>query len=454
MTEGRQGTKRYAIVGTGSRATMYIDAICGQFAPYCDLVGLCDTSAVRAGYHNQRLAARYGRDEVPFWPAEHFSLMLSQARPDIVIVTTVDAFHHHYIIGAMEQGCDVITEKPMTIDAEKVGAVLAAVRETSRHLTVTFNYRYAPGFTRLRQVIAEGAIGTPHLVDFSWMLDTSHGADYFRRWHREKPMSGGLLVHKASHHFDLVNWWTGSWPATVFALGSLAFYGSKAAAARGESYAHSRYTGTSLNDPFALDLGRSEMLRGLYRDAEQETGYVRDRNVFGEGISIEDTMAVSARYQNGVLLSYSLVAYTPWEGLRVAITGDKGRAELYERHGAHVIEQTPTGTEAGADDRQLRQILLYPMFQGPTEVDIPAGKGSHGGDGHMLEQLFDPAAPPDPWGRTASHLDGAAAVLLGAAANRSIATGDVVAIKDLGADLPPHPASSDPEPGAGPPLKR
>ena len=40
-----------------------------------------------------------------------------------------------------------------------------------------------------------------------WLLDTRHGADYFRRWHRNKNNSGGLMVHKATHHFDLVNWW-------------------------------------------------------------------------------------------------------------------------------------------------------------------------------------------------------------------------------------------------------
>ncbi|MGA3220680.1 MAG: Gfo/Idh/MocA family oxidoreductase, partial [Acidimicrobiales bacterium] len=210
---------------------------------------------------------------------------------------------------------------------------------------------------------------------------------------------------------------------------------------RGESYANSRYTGNVAGDPFALDLDRSEMLRGLYRDAEQETGYIRDRNVFGDDISIEDTMVVSARYRSGALLSYSLVAYSPWEGLRVAITGDKGRVELYERHGAHVIEEAPTGTEAtgspGAGPQ--REILLFPMFHGPVEVDIPAGKGSHGGDGYMLEQLFGAEPPPDPWGRSASHLDGAAAVLLGAAANRSIATGRTVTIENLGVTLPQRP---------------
>ena len=80
----------------------------------------------------------------------------------------------------------------------------------------------------------DGAIGTPTAVDFSWVLDTSHGADYFRRWHRERDKSGGLLVHKATHHFDAVNWFVDSYPQRVFCMGELKFYGKRAAAERAE----------------------------------------------------------------------------------------------------------------------------------------------------------------------------------------------------------------------------
>jgi predicted dehydrogenase len=433
MTEQEPARTRYALVGTGSRATMYIDAICGTYSRHCDLVGLCDTSSVRIAYHNHRLADRYQRAEVPGYPASQFDLMLTQQRPDVVIVTTVDAYHHVYIIAAMEHGCDVVSEKPMTTDDVKVAAILAAIEDTRRRLTVTFNYRYSAAYTRVRQLIAEGAIGTPRLVDFSWMLDTSHGADYFRRWHREKNMSGGLMVHKATHHFDLINWWLDAWPSTVYALGSLAFYGREAATGRGESYAYSRYTGHADDDPFALDLDRSPMLRGLYRDAEEQSGYLRDRNVFGDDISIEDTMVVAAGYRSGALLSYSLVAYSPWEGLRVAITGDRGRLELYERHRAHVIEDTPTGQ--AYDGEAERRLQLFPMFRSPVEVDIESG-GPHAGDNLMLEQIFARNPPPDPWRRAASHLDGAASVLLGVAANRALASSGPVSIGQLAAALP------------------
>jgi len=382
---------------------MYIDAICGTYSENCELVALCDTSSVRVAYHNKRIAESHHRAGVPAYDAARFSDLLAEQRPDVVIVTTVDAYHHLYIVAAMEQGRDVITEKPMTIDADKVAAILETADRTGRKLTVTFNYRYAPAYAKLRELIQDGAIGTPRLVDFSWMLDTSHGADYFRRWHRHKEFSGGLLVHKATHHFDLVNWWLGSWPATVFAFGSLAFYGRSAAEARGETYSYSRYTGQAEGDPFALELDRNPFLRGLYLDAEQETGYLRDRNVFDEGITAEDTMAVTARYGSGALLSYSLVAYSPWEGLTVAITGDNGRLELDERH-----------------DPVIR---LRPMFKEPVDIELAADVSPHAGDAEMLARLFAAEPPPDPFGRAASHLDGAASVLLGVAANEAIATG-------------------------------
>lgn len=440
--------RRYAIVGTGIRAMMYVDAICGPYADSCQLVGLCDLSAVRMRFQNERIAHKYGLDARPVYAAERFEEMIRETRPDTVIVTTVDGFHHDYIARAMRAGCDVLTEKPMTTTAAKAQVIFDAIAETGRSLRVGFNYRYAPSFTALHQIVAEGRIGTPQLVDFSWMLDTSHGADYFRRWHREKENSGGLLVHKASHHFDLANWWISSWPEEIFGMGGLRFYGRSNAEARGEGRPYERYTGVAeaAGDPFGFDMSWSRILRGLYLDAEEETGYLRDRNVMGEPITIEDTMAVTARYRSGALLSYSLVAYSPWEGLRVAITGDRGRVELYETHGAHVLP----AHEGPADDADGREALtayrtpissvrLFPMFHPPEDIPIDSVDGDHGGgDTIMLEQLFSPEPPPDPHGWAASHLDGAASLLIGVGANLSMETGRPVRADEI-LKLPPHP---------------
>ena len=425
--------KRYAIVGTGSRAGMFVKATTTTYADVAELVAFCDQSQTRMNWYNQQLATTIGLAPRPTYLEEQFDQMIAETQPDTVIVTTIDSTHHHYITRAMALGCDAITEKPMTTDLPKLQAIFEAIEQTGRSLRVTFNYRYAPAYTQFRQLLIDGAVGQPLAVDFSWMLDTSHGADYFRRWHREKQNSGGLLVHKASHHFDLVNWWVDAYPTSVFAMGALNFYSRKNAEARGESYPYTRYTGVpeAQNDPFALFLTSKEALRGLYLEAEAETGYIRDRNVFGEPITIEDTLAVTARYSNGVLLSYCLVAYSPWEGLRVAITGTQGRIEMdIEESITHLLGDGQVSASKGPF-KQAR-MRVFPMFGQGYEVDVPVGEGGHGGaDPVMLEQIFSPTPPPDPYHRAASHIDGAASVLVGIAANQAMSTGRMVCIDDL-----------------------
>lgn len=425
--------KRYALVGTGSRSSMFLDAITTTYRDVAELVALCDISQTRMDWHNQRMAASVGLTPVPTYLAADFDRMIAETKPDTVIVTTMDSTHHIYIARAMELGCDVISEKPMTVDAEKARIIFDAIERTGKSLRVTFNYRYSPAYTKLRDLVMTGHVGKPLSVDFTWLLDTSHGADYFRRWHREKHNSGGLLVHKSTHHFDLVNFWIDSYPVAVTAMGDLMFYGRKNAEGRGEHYPYERYTGVpeAADDPFALTLDDKEAFRGLYLNAEAETGYLRDRNVFGEPITIEDTMSVSVRYQNGAILSYCLVAYSPWEGLRVAITGTKGRVELDV---VESINHLQGGDSADASKGAFKraQLRVFPMFGQGYEVEIPKAVGGHGGaDPVMLEQIFSPNPPFDPYYRAASHIDGAASIMTGISANESIRTGKLIMVNDL-----------------------
>ncbi|MBI2941432.1 MAG: Gfo/Idh/MocA family oxidoreductase, partial [Chloroflexi bacterium] len=210
--------KRYAFAGASNRAlSMYARPIAERYAATARIVGFHDVNATRAAY----VSAHCGAAPV----FADFDAMIEVTRPDCVIVTTIDRYHHEYIIRALAAGCDVITEKPMTIDDAKCRAILAAEASSGRKVTVTFNYRFTPYITRVKGLLRDGAVGTPLHVDLEWFLDTRHGADYFRRWHRRKENSGGLLVHKATHHFDMVNWWIEDEPHTVFAQGDRRVYG-------------------------------------------------------------------------------------------------------------------------------------------------------------------------------------------------------------------------------------
>ncbi|MFD1953576.1 Gfo/Idh/MocA family protein [Paenibacillus thailandensis] len=422
--------KKYALVGTGGRAEFFYSAIATDYKETSELVAFCDINQIRMDYANRRLTEKYDYHAVNTYKADRFDDMIKTEKPDVVIVTSVDRTHHTYIIRAMELGCDVITEKPMTVDEKKCQEILDAVERTGRNVRVTFNYRYAPHHTKARELIADGTIGKVTSVHFEWLLNTKHGADYFRRWHRDKRNSGGLLVHKSTHHFDLVNFWIGSQPESVFAYGDLLFYGRENAEARGVTKFYDRATGhpNAEGDPFALPLDRNEHLKAMYLDAEPEDGYRRDQSVFGDGISIEDTMGVLVRYKNNAIMTYSLNAYLPWEGYRIAFNGTKGRIEM------SIVEQSYVnsgGKKSEEGALKAKTIKVFPMFAEPYEVDVEEGAGGHGGgDPVLLNDLFGTPVE-DKFKRAANHIDGARSILTGIAANRSIQTGQQIKIDEL-----------------------
>lgn len=423
---------RYAAVGTGGRIVMFIDPIVKTYGADAELVGLCDTSETRRTYHQQRLSREYGMAPVKTYA--DFDQMMDEQRPDCVIVCVPDYLHHEFIVRALDRGADVISEKPLTTDADKYRQIAEAVQRTGRRVRTTFNMRWTAGIGKVRELIAAGEIGEVKHVDFEYFLNTSHGADYFRRWHSQKKFSGGLLIHKSTHHFDVINWWINGIPRQVFAMGDLVFYGKKNAEKRGDhqltTYRRYQENPDPAADPFHLDIAENETMRALYLDAEKDSGYLRDENVFREGITIEDSMSLLIKYRDGTMVTYSLNAYSPSEGFRASISGDRGRIEYYEPHATHII----TGDEKVEllSTKHQSSLILQKHFQEPQDVEIEVLTGGHGGgDPRLQEQIFSHHPPADTMGRNAGHEQGAASLLIGAAANISMTTNQPVQISDL-----------------------
>lgn len=422
--------KRFVQVGAGGRARFFYEALAKTYSDTSEIVAFCDVNQLRLEYAQKNLMENFGYQKVNLYGADEFDKMIEIEKPDCVIVTSIDRTHHKYIIRAMELGCDVISEKPMTTDNVKCQQILDTVKRTGKNLRVSFNYRYAPHHSQVRRLIMDGVIGEVKQVHFEWLLDTSHGADYFRRWHRDKRNSGGLLVHKATHHFDLVNFWLGTRPKQVFAFGDLMFYGRENAENRGITKFYYRAHGAenAKDDPFALKMEGNTLMENLYLKAEEADGYLRDQSVFGDGISIEDVMNVLVKYESGAIMSYSLNAFSPKEGFRVVFTGTKGRMEVEVTEVSYVNAGGDKNMEGAA---KTRSIKVFPMFAEPYDVDMERGVGGHGGgDPVLLNDIFG-VPEYDPLHRAASHVDGAMSILTGVAANKSIATGMPVNIDDL-----------------------
>ncbi len=442
--------KRYAQVGIGGRAAMFQEAILETFTDTCQMVGYCDSNQGRL--EKAVTDAREKGTELKGYPAEDFDKMIAEAKPDCVIVTTRDCYHDEYLCRAMELGCDVITEKPMTTDEKKCARILETRKRTGRNVTVTFNYRYSPPRTQIKELLMSGAIGNVLSIDFHWLLDTRHGADYFRRWHRNKKNSGGLMVHKATHHFDLINWWLSSVPETVYANGKREFYTPETGDRYGLTNRGDRCheCPESAKCPFFLDMAGNENLTALFLDHEKHDGYFRDRCVFGSDIDIEDTMNVIVKYRNNATLSYSLNAFMPWEGHLVSINGTRGRLE-------HRCEETVyvngDGTVPGALKKEGSWTRIYPHWKPAYEVDLWDAEGGHGGaDPVMLKYIFDPDnQPKDKYMRASDQRAGAWSIMTGIAANHSIDEQRQIKIDDLvpglaEPDYPLMPSADEPLP--------
>jgi predicted dehydrogenase len=401
---------KLALIGTGNRGThTWGIPVAKNYSDVVQFVGLCDINSKRVKVAQQMI----GTSAPTF---TDFDEMVKTTNPDAVMITTPCGTHWRYIVRGLELGRRVISEKAMCTDEEQCQAIIDTQKKTGGKVTVTFNARHSPSAKKMKALLMEKAVGDVIAVEFHEYLDTSHGADYFRRWHRLKPNSGTLLVHKASHHFDQANWWLNSEPVEVTAWGELKFYGHNG------SYRSStcRACPYKKQCPFYMDITKNPDFMRMYVACESEDGYTRDGCVFKEDTDIYDVMSVRVRYENGVILTYMANTYQPFEGQQISIIGKKGRLD---------------DRSYGGGGYRINELRLTRSF-GTSEVvrDLePPRRGGHGGaDTSIQDLIFRNEPNPDPLNLRADMRAGAMSSLIGIAAYRSIERGGkTIKIKDL-----------------------
>ena len=422
------------LVGTGIRGTSFWGrTLVENYADILEFVGLCDINPGRLEY-----AKSYMGVACPLFT--NFEEMIQQTSPDLVIVTTKDSTHHQFIIKGLDMGCDVLTEKPLTTDEQKCQAILDAERRSNNKLIVGFNYRWGPYMTKIKELLQEGTIGRITSVDFHWYLNTYHGASYFRRWHGLRQSSGSLWVHKATHHFDLLNWWIDSDPEEVFAFGDLEHYGANGPF-RGDKC---RTCPHKQECKFFWDITSDQRAVDLYVKNEQYDGYIRDSCLFRPEINIYDKMSAQIKYKDNTFVNYSLTTYSPYEGWKIAFNGMNGRIDAWVdipfMKGENISQSDMHEMEMSQEEDQLmREPIIVHKLWNEFEVKyatFPRG-GHGGGDALLHEKIFRNPGLKDPYERAAGVRDGAMSALIGIAARKSIESGHPVRISEL-TDLEPR----------------
>jgi predicted dehydrogenase len=426
---------KVVLVGTGVRGTSFWGRrLVEQYSELLEFVGLCDINPGRLEY-----ALEYMKVSCPTFT--NFEEMINQTQPDLVIVTTKDSTHHEFIIKGLDMGCDVLTEKPLTTDEDKCQAILDAERRNNRKIIVGFNYRWSPYMTKIKELLSQNAIGKVTSVDFHWYLNTYHGASYFRRWHGQREFGGTLWVHKATHHFDLLNWWLDSDPAEVHAYGALEHYGSNGPF-RGDNCRSCEH---KKDCAFHWDITKDKRSMRLYADNEKYDGYIRDNCLFRHEINIYDKMSAQIKYANDVLVNYSLTTYSPYEGWRISFNGTEGRLEAWEdipyqkKENYSQAELHAAEMNQNLEDKvSYEPLIVHKLWKKHEVVMVGTERGGHGGgDKRLHDKIFVNPEAPDPLRHAAGSRDGAMSILIGIAARKSIESGEPVRIAEL-TDLEPR----------------
>lgn len=425
---------RTVLVGTGIRGTSFWGRTLVQdFPDILEFVGLCDINPGRLEY-----AREYMGVGCPTYA--DFEQMVKETKPDLVLVTTKDSTHHEFIIKGLDMGCDVLTEKPLTTDEDKCQAILDAERRSKNKLIVGFNYRWSPYPTKIKELLQAGTIGKITSVDFHWYLNTYHGASYFRRWHGLRQAGGTLWVHKATHHFDLLNWWLDSDPQEVFAYGDLEYYGSNGPF-RGD---RCRTCPHQSECKFYWDITQDRRAMDLYVKNEQYDGYIRDACLFRPEINIYDKMSAQIKYRDNTYVNYSLTTYSPYEGWKIAFNGTEGRIDAWldipYLNSESISQSDMHELEMSQEDETMHRdpVIVHKLWNEHKVHHVDYQKGGHGGGDRLLhEQIFKNPGNKDPYDRPAGVRDGAMSILIGIAARKSIESGNPVRIAEL-TDLEPR----------------
>ncbi|MCT4644313.1 MAG: Gfo/Idh/MocA family oxidoreductase [Carboxylicivirga sp.] len=422
---------KLVLIGTGVRGNSFWGKrILKEYGDIVEFVALVDHNPGRLKY-----AANYIGVDKNCGLYNSFEDMIKKEEPDLIMVTTTDATHHTYIVKSLAAGVDVLTEKPMTTDEDKCQEILDAESKYKRKVIVAFNYRWSPYNTKIKEMLDRGDIGDVVSVDFTWMLNTSHGASYFRRWHGQREHSGSLLVHKSTHHFDLLNWWLNSEPQEVFAYGDLEYYGRNPE----KKGVNCRNCNEKSSCKFYWDITKSRGDYERYVMHEKHDGYIRDNCLFRPEINIYDKMNVSIKYANNVYANYMLTTYSPWEGWRIAFNGTKGRLEAFldvpYLEKANLSQDELHAAEMDQSENQQKEgkpIILHKLWDKAETLNVPYSRGGHGGgDVRLHNQIFLHPEKEDEFKHMAGTRDGAMSILIGVAARNSIETGKPIQIGSL-----------------------
>lgn len=213
---------RWGLVGTGKRCAQHIKVL--QRFPESRIVALCDINTD----HLNKAAEMCKADPPELY--QTYSKLIEDSDLDVILVTTPNYLHHQVVIAALKSRRHVLTEKPMGITVEECNDMIRTAKDTGKILQVGLQLRYAGFYQKVHSLLRDGAIGKLKFVWFNefrgdWAKQSTDPEEDNRiNWRFHEKLSGGTLLEKSCHYFDLFRWLIGTEPVRVAATGGVNFY--------------------------------------------------------------------------------------------------------------------------------------------------------------------------------------------------------------------------------------
>ncbi len=206
---------RLGFIGLGLRGQGQALRVARDFADRAQVVALADVAP-----ENLEQAASSFASASPALN-DDWRELIARDDLDAVCISTPQFAHRDQTVAAFEAGLHVYCEKPLALSLAECDDMINAGRRAGKVLMVGQQMRYHMHLNRMRRLIDEGRIGTPQMM---WLKEFRNPFPATMQWAFDKSRSGGAVVEKSCHHFDVFTWMLGTPPVRVLASGGQAVH--------------------------------------------------------------------------------------------------------------------------------------------------------------------------------------------------------------------------------------
>jgi predicted dehydrogenase len=273
---------------------------------------------------------------------------LDKERPDLVFIGSPNFLHFSQLRLALAAGCTVFCEKPVVISFAETMDVARLLRRHESRMLIGLVLRSAPLFRAVRDLLVEGRLGRLVSMEANAHLVPEHGGYLQRDWRRKTQWSGGYLLEKCCHDFDLFQALSGARARYVASFG-----------------------GRSIYLPENLHLEEGPGIGGERRYRKWHDGWSMSDRVFNGDADIYDNQIALVEYTNGVRLTFHSNTHTASYQRRWLLAGVEGtlecdihtaRLRVQRAYGEPEERDLMTRDDHGGADEEMARDLVATLF--------------------------------------------------------------------------------------------